>query len=397
MKRISALFCLILSTNIAFATPPEIHTWQQYPTLNISEEVPVTETVTLVPIWALDCGADSAELMGKIITAAPGLDGRTLLLDSQLVQVLVVGPDGAVERTAGQEGEGPGDFPGAYRTLQLSDGRIGVCGGAPAMVSMFGGMGKIILLDADDDPAGLWYAAGEPSSMPLSSVRELRCANDHVLVASQYAEVSESSMVDVFELALLDAVDGRRTTVARCVVIDDMKSTTIREADFYEPFAYGRCDISTNGRVAFSPVRDQWLVVIREPGGDGLVLSRQWRATRRTEAQKEVALTMIGSAGEGFLFKNQPAVGRIRWRPDGKLWVEVLQGNEAVFAVYDEFSPSGELLRRVRVEAPGDPTNDKLVVMENGRFALLRGFENVAEGEEDLSTEAGVLLLEIAQ
>ncbi len=396
MKSFLSLPVAVLLVSIATAAPVEISTWQNYRTINISAEAPTTETITLVPVWTLDCGKDAAELVGTIVSAAPGLDGRTLLLDSQLVQVLVIDPAGKVERTVGRPGDGPGDLPGAYRAFQLSDGRIGVAAGAPAMTLQFGGTGKIILLDQAGDPAGRWYGAGDPAEMPVSSVRKMRCANDHVLTASQQTAMSAAGMSHVFELAVLKPDAGDRTVVVRSVFVPEMNSARVKESSAYEPFAYGRCDISVGGRVVFAPVRNQWLVVISEPNGEGFCLERPWRPAPRSKADLRKAQAAMGDPDQDSLFKNKPAVGRVRWRPDGRLWVEVLAEDPTAFATFDEFSPVGELQRRVQIKANGDREHDVLIIMENGRFALLRGFKPGAAEDSDQSVQTEVLLLEPA-
>jgi len=389
---------LTLVVSSAAVVPPELSPWEQFPVVELAEDIPGVETVTLLTLWRLDCGNDAETLVGRIVSAAPGRDGCTLLLDAQLAHVLVVGPDGVVERTVGKPGDGPGDLPGAYRAFQLSDGRIGVTGGAPALAIQVGGMGRIVLLDRMGNPAGTWYAAGDPGTRPISSVRELRCANDHILSASQRMNVSATRSGRVLELATIDPVAGTRSIVARLVFADEMSDASIREADFYEPFADGRCDISTTGRVAFAPLRNQWQAVIVDPSGEGIVLERPWEPVSRSPEELAAAQAALGTADHHGLFKNRPSVGRLRWRPNGNLWIEVpgVELASGSLACFDELDPAGRLLRRIVVRGPGDREHDQLVVMENGQFALLRGFkaDKTVESVEPVSTE--VLLLGIA-
>jgi len=391
------IFILFLSST-TFATPPEIQTWQQYPTTEVPEAIPAQKIIHLSPIWTLDCGLDSEVMVGDIVAITPGINGHTLLLDSQLVQVLVLNPEGIVANTVGQPGEGPGDFSGAYRLFQLQDGRIGVTGGAQAPAFIMG-RGNIVLINPEGEPAGVWHAAGPPGSYPLSTAREIRCANDHLLVASQYLEMNETMAGTVSELSLLDPLNGERQIIGRRVFEQEMSNLDFPEAEFYEPFAYGRCDISLDGRIAYAPIRDQWLVVIRDPDGEGVLLERSWPTLPRSKSEIEAMQKTLAMPDQGGLCKTKPVVGRIRWRPDGKLWVEAV-GVELVpgaFACFDEFDPSGVWLRRVQIIAPGEREYDELKIMENGQFGLLRGFKKAAgtETTEDLKTE--VLLLEISK
>ncbi len=385
MKFWSVLVLQIALAVSCLASPPEIQPWRRYPQLAVPADAPVTVSLTPSPVWHLDCGEDAAVLVGRIVAAAPGLNGRTLLVDRQLCRVLVVDPQGRVERTCGHKGEGPGELSGAYRAFQLGDGRIGITDGAPALTILFGGRGRITLLDQAGNPAGLWYAAGDPGDVPVCSVRELRCAGGQVLTASQHMVMSASTATGVEELALIATDSGRRTVIANRVTEEDMRKSGIREQDVYEPFADGRCDISVSGRVAFAPQRDRWLVVIREQDGTGFILQRSWQAVPRTRESREAVRKTLGASSLQDVSGTEPAIGRLRWLPDGRLWVEPggVETAPGAMACFDEFSPDGLFLRRVQVMIPGDRDHDRLEIMEDGRLVWLRGFRRTpAEADE---------------
>jgi hypothetical protein len=140
--------------------------------------------------------------------------------------------------------------------------------------------------------------------------------------------------------------------------------------------------------VALAPERDRWLVSIREPDGSGVNLERPWTMPERTPEQAEAARKIVGD-DRSPIGDHEPAVGRVRWRPDGHLWVEPggVAPAAGAMACFDELSPGGVLLRRVQLVVPGAGERDRLVIMEDGRFVLLHGFEDA--GEDDAGAGSG--------
>ena len=97
---------------------------------------------------------------------------------------------------------------------------------------------------------------------------------------------------------------------------------TFLEEDYFEPFGFGRCDLSGTGRVAFAPERDPWKVAVRDPDGSGIVMERPWENVSRSGEEKDHVEKLLGGHEACHALEYHPAVGRIRWRPDGRLWVE---------------------------------------------------------------------------
>lgn len=385
---IRSLVCMVvlvmaLATISAAGVSPTPNDWDGWPTVSAPLDPPANLTIRTRTLWRLDCGQNAKELIGTIVAAAPGLRDSTLLLDGQMDQILVVSPQGAITRVFGRAGGGPGDLPGAYRLFQLQDGRIGVCGGAPALSIQFGGTGKIVLLDPWNRPAGVWYGAGDPGAMPVCSIRELRCAADHLLVASNGLIVGKQGAKRRQEIAVISAADGTRTVIAHREFPEDLRSQRIEERTHFEPFAHGRCDISATGRVAFAPERDKWRVVVRDPDGAGFVIARPWRPVPRTREQKEAVWKALGGTDDCIAMDTEPAVGSIRWRPDGRLWVEPagVALESGAMACFDEFDGRGHYLRRILLAAPDAGPAGTLLVMSDGRLVLLRGFASHEENE----------------
>ena len=211
-------------------------------------------------------------------------------------------------------------------------------------------------------------------------------------------KVSEASVVGVQELSVLDAESGDRIVIANREFTEDMSNVVINERDHFETYAHGRCDISSSGRIAFAPDRDRWLVVVRNYDGTGICLNRRWSSVDRSDERKEAVHKMLGGTDDCIALDTEPAIGRVRWRPSGELWVEPfgVEPDEGAIACFDEFSRDGRLLRRVQLVAPESVAGDKLVLMEDGRFVLLRGFGEAADDEADAPLVAEAVLLELA-
>lgn len=377
--------------------PAASATGQSLPRIRVDETPPREEIVRLVPTWEIDGGENSEVVFGRIASAAPGVDGTVLLLDAQLTQVLVVSPAGEIVRVFGRPGEGPGDLPGAYRGFQLADGRIGVCGGAPMFTFRMGSSTGIALFDGADQPAGLWPVAENPRSTPMCSVRELRSTGGLVLVAMQAVETLQQGPVRVEELVLLSVPDGERTVVDRRRINLDVTDLEVDELDAFEPFAGGRCDLSRGGRVAWAPARDEWRIHLRDRDGSTQVWVRASTAARRASFRKEVVQRRFGPPETSHVADTEPVIGRIRWRPDGRLWVEPggVEPREGAIACFDELDPDGKLLRRLHLVAPEPEPDDILVLLEDGRYILLSGTAE-ADGEDPAPSAANprILLLE---
>jgi hypothetical protein len=124
------------------------------------------------------------------------------------------------------------------------------------------------------------------------------------------------------------------------------------------------------------------LVVIREPDGTGFSISRDLDPIKRTEAAKSAMRKKLGCTDDCSVLDTEHLVGRIRWRPDGNLWVEPfgVKPIQGAVVCFDEFGPDGDFLRRVQVAVPATRPGDELLVLADGRFLVLSGF---GESEED--------------
>jgi hypothetical protein len=383
MKRIAQCILLLLCSvgySTAGSVPVDFTTG--WPVLDKPDEPPFEVTVTTEEIWRLDCGEDAEPLVGRLEHAAVGQEGRLYLADSQLGRVLEISASGKVEAVRGRMGEGPGEFKGVYRMVALPDGRLGAVGGATAPGIRVGTRGELVLVDGNDDPAGAWMLGGDPGTVPTTNVRDVRPAGNRLLVVSTHTEFSPPKSSDVRELSLSVAPDGARTVLARRLWTKAIGDVSFHERDQFEVYSYGRCDLASDGRIALALERDRWLVAVGEPDGGGEIWERSLAGVRRTEDELMAARKEQGVEDIGQICDSHPLVRRVRWRPDGRLWVEPwgVEPRAGCVACFDEFSTDGRLLRRVHLSVDGQLEHGRLQILSDGRFVWFEGFERRDNG-----------------
>jgi len=356
----------------------------------------IQTTLTLEEIWRLDCSEDADILIGRIKKAAAAQNGNVLLLDTQLNQAHEVDIDGKVVRTYGSQGEGPGETTGAFDLCQLSDGRVAIMEGSPARTMKLSGQGQIHLLAPNGDPLEVWRPADEKVAGEFPNLRALRVSGKRILVGYQLTQVSPPELTWTNHLILMDEDGHQLALLGEKVFVSNFSGTTSRESDEHEPFSGGRFDIDAGGRMAMVPDRDLYRVVVRNMDGSGFQLEMPAHNCQRA---KEVIDEMVESNSAGpFIFEalpNKPEIRRVRWRPNGSLWVEHCSNQddlpENVFIRFDEFDETGVFRRQVAVNVPGNPQTDRLILLSDGRFVMIRNLDN-PEGE---STSEGGSDLEV--
>ncbi len=89
MFRIALLSFIFLVTS-ASAQLQTDDFWSDWPTKAIPKKLSENVLLSTEVQWRLDCSLDSGTLIGQISAAAPGANGRILLLDGQLTQVMIM-------------------------------------------------------------------------------------------------------------------------------------------------------------------------------------------------------------------------------------------------------------------------------------------------------------------
>jgi hypothetical protein len=393
---VAALLLVCLLDGTTRAELQAVEPYLQWRVVDVASATPDIVRVEARRVWRIACIADDDAALGHIESAAPGENGRVLLVDDALCRVAIVNPDGSISGFVGRCGPGPGELSGAYRALQLPDGIIGVSDGVDAPAVVTGGRGSVVCLDAEGVGRGLLPVGEMTASTPLCIVRDLRYNGDRLMSVTRRSVFEPPVLTDVLDVSLTDPKSGARELIVRSVSRAPIGEPLHSESEAYECYAYGRCDLSESGRLAVAPLRDEWAVAVREVDGTGVMLRRAWKCAKRSDADMQAVRRLLGLDERGVVMGHEPAIGRVRWRPGGDLWVEPggMVRPEDVVACFDEFSPAHVLLRRVEIVVPQSAADSYLEVLEDGRLVLLEGFSsNVASSSGD--GEAAVSLLEL--
>lgn len=379
------LLCIVLACSMAIVAWPRaghaqgdltnLSPERSWPVIDLPEASTETHHLMLRKLSRIECGDHSEIVIGEVVGVSAAASGHVLLVDSQLCQAVLAAENGDIEAVFGRCGEGPGELSGAYRAIQLSNGLIGIADGGPAPMIKFGARGNVELFDLHGAYASQLLAGGEPGAVPLCVIRDLRCNGGLVLASTYRGLVQPPRMNSVLELNLVDPSNGSREVVARTVHSLALGQPVRDEADAYEPYASGRCDISAGGMIAYAPERDEWRIAIRRADGTGVVLQRRWSPRMRSDAVKSAIRSELG-ASDAKVYGAEPAIGRVSWRPNGSLWVEpagVPVPGDA-FACFDEVSVAGAVNRRIYLHAEGARVGDEYFLLSDGRVAILEGF-----------------------
>lgn len=197
------------------------------------------EAVVLVPQDTLV--TTGSELIGGVYDVAVSPSGEVHVVDYGFKRVLVVGPDGAVRRTIGREGSGPGEFKMPFAVEATGDS-VWVLDAASSRVQVFdnnGGLGRSYRVDAPGLGAG----------------RDFR--SDGVLAAT----------IDGFEnamIAVLDAAGARVGTFGEPlippVMFYDFAAIKAEIRDGHVPDAF-----RNQATLAWAPDHSLYLMFLTEP------------------------------------------------------------------------------------------------------------------------------------
>lgn len=218
----------------------------------------------------------------------------------------------------------------------------------------------------------------------MSSIRRARYRAGALVINGARVQPAEEGMVRTQYLVRCDESGEiqteylSRTTAARL-----MRDGWI-EKDNYFP-SHERWDIDGTGRVMAATKRNDYLISVFESDGTvALTFGRKTRSLARTEAEKQEirdSLTVIRDGErvevEVQVEDNHPAVFSVFWMGPDEIWVLNSRGRHeqepGIMQTFDVFDTNGLFIREVAVVCEGDPDEDKLVFLGNGRAALIRG------------------------
>lgn len=376
-SRTAICLCLVVSLGKAADASPVIQ--------RAAAEPPAREHWTLREAWRAGGDDDEAVLLGQVGAAISGPGGEVYALDSQLSQVLVFDAEGRHVRTLGRDGEGPGEFRRPTDLYLVSADRLAVQQVFP---------GRLVYLDPrSGTPLGQWQVGkDEPEAggfQLLFGSRER--GGVHVVAAGQNAfDAQAGSMRDHRYLALLDPSGKPHRRLAEQSGVRDLQRP-VRD-DLADHFAgdRGLWDVGPDGRTYLVPRYDEYLIRVCGPDGAPVMdIARDHAARLRTEEEKAEQRNStrmnVGGRELEIAWKQHDrarSITRLQVLDDGTLWVTGSHADrrwrEAGERVFDVYGPDGRLRSEVTVAVPAGGPGNRLLLLQDGRFLLVKGQETLA-------------------
>jgi len=360
-----------------------------------------TCTVQLEELWR--AGGDDDEIFfGVIREVVSDEAGRLYLLDQQLGQVWVYGPDGEFLRTLSRQGEGPGEVMRPGDCFFLADGSLGILDRSP---------GKVTRVDLEGNPVSSLHIhrREETGAGSMQARSGLYRGGTLVLCGQEQRQVDgERKRIHFLSLFGDDGVERHRLwNHERSAWNFAQRSYTERDAYFVED---GRgWTIGPEGNIYVARERDRYAIDIHAPDGIRTrVIEREFTPQRRSSEDKQriadgLTMTINGNVVklDSEILDTEPCLQQLYIDEDGRLWVwharSLMDLPEGVFASLDLFSPDGRYVAEMQIAVEGDPHQDRLIPLPGGRFVLLRGIIGALEamrgGGED--SEEEVVPLEV--
>ncbi len=343
------------------------------------------------PLIVLAAGGDDDDvILGQIGNAGVDRQGNVYVLDTQLAQVQVFTPDGKHLRTLGREGEGPGEMNRPVHFDVHPDGSVAVVQPFP---------GKIISLNADGTPgATISLGSSDPTQGGMAVLMGARERGGN-LVASGMRNNFGGESGQITEINFLATLDRQGKETKRHAELSQQrnleKMVFDEKADFF-PGDRGHWDLGPDGRLYLTPRYDAYEIEVRTAAGvPERLITRPHAARKRTPADLDEMrgnrqMMINGRAPEivETFAETDPSIASLTVLDDGALWVENSHSRDRWDqhgeVRYDVFGPDGKLREEVTVTVPQGGKDNRLILLRDGRFLLVRG-----QGTLSISIQAG--------
>lgn len=359
-----------------------------------------TQSYALEELWRL--GGDSEaveEFFGVIAQIATDPSGNVYLLDQQLNEVRIFGPDGGYLRTVGREGEGPGEFRNAADLTLLPDGRIAVLQRMP---------GKILLLSPTGEPAGD-LPTPEGTGGGFLRFEQARVVGDGVVLSATEMERTDTG-ANLTQRILRADLQGQVTAT----YLENRETRNFASRVFDEKASNFRrvWDVGADGRVFYAPDFDAYTIQVwRADGSIERVIHRTFEPRKRTsdemarvKSRTATFRTRGGGGGGGGgrgpgggsppevkLSETDRSIQRLYPREDGSVWVLSSRGAldvpKGVLGTFDVFDVDGRFGRQVTLQGEGDFEHDGFFFTRDRLYVVTDLWEAVLAmqggGDED--------------
>ncbi len=338
--------------------------------MNPAESSEGPATIEMQEAWRIG-GQDDEEIFGVVTDIIADDEGNFYLLDSQRNEITVYSEDGEYLRTIGREGEGPGEFRGAFSMFRVSDGNIGVLQAFPD---------RIVVLTPEGDPAGE-YPLPESPDGGFRVLFAAEYAGDNLALIYGVNQPSESGFTQTTVLALVDAEGEKEVRLHSQDATMSAATALIAEKE-WDVFR-NRWTSSPDGR-AFSAVNfGEYSINVWDSEGQlDRVIHREYADHVRSDEEKERLLGIYKGFTRQIPIPNikyeiEDAFNQIQTlqaRDDGTLWVRTSRGTNGlkpgVAAIFDVFDENGRFTRQVTLKGEGDALNDGYFFVKDRMFVV---------------------------
>lgn len=367
-------------------------------TAGIAEAVPVVEngeepahgrrTVRLDELWRIGGLDDEENLLGIVSRVVADAEGNLYLLDTQLVQVLVHGPDGELVRTLGREGEGPGELRRPRDVVLLPDGTVGLVQGFP---------GRIVKVDREGLPAGELHPGGDPQDGSMFALNEVVSTGGHLVMTGVGITRDDTHRTAKITIASYNT-DGHRQAVyhARSNA-RELTSFHRVETEQFTPRAW---DVGADGRVWLAPHRDEYRIDVHAPDGTLLhTIYRDYEPWRRTDEEIEHRrwrMTPWGGRNRNRVTVEVAPTERdiMQLHLQGeRLWVLSSRGahpdEPGIHSVWDVFDADGRFDEQVALACEGVAMEDAVFLPGQGLVVVVKGSQSAWDARRGQDTGDG--------
>jgi hypothetical protein len=340
--------------------------------MNPKESSERPSTVEAEELWRIG-GEDDEEIFGVIVDIIADDEGNFYLLDAQLNEIKVYSADGEFLRTIGREGEGPGEFRGAFNMFLVPGGNIGVLQAFPS---------KIIVLTPMGDPAGEYPLpeVGEEDG-GFRALLGAQYAGDNLAITYALNQPSEAGFSQMSILALVDSKGETEIRLHSQTSSMSVSNALIAETE-WDSFR-NRWTATPDGR-AFSCVKfGEYSINMWDSQGKlDRVIHREYPDHARNAEEMERLLKIY----KGFtrriplpdlkfeIEENWNQVQRLWGRDDGTLWVQTSRGSQGlpdgVLGTFDIYDERGHFTRQTTLNGDGDPQNDGYFFVRDRLFVV---------------------------
>jgi hypothetical protein len=366
--RLLTLLALILVPSFApAAAPPHV----------ASGDTPRDGVHRIEPQQLWQRGHEDDDLIfGAVGSVQRGPDGNVYVMDQQLSQVFVFTPDGDLLRTLSREGEGPGETRRPEHMVFLPDGSLGLA----QYIN-----GRIVRIDLEGTPLGTMMppgAAGDGGG--LANIRRVRCRGGSFVVNGVTNTPQGEEMVRRQYLVRCDD-EGRPLVeyLASSSTNNVMRDGWIEKNNWFP--SHELWDIDDEGNVLAAADRNEYRIAVYAPDGSVLrTFGRQEAGWRRSDERKQEIRDSVTVIADGQRVRIDvtvedidPVIVELHAMPGGETWVLTSRGRqerpEGVMMTWDVFDRAGAFVRREEIACAGDPMEDRLYFLGEGRAALVRG------------------------